>query len=279
MSFAGDEALIAFVEQLEASDPVLSNHRIQSPMNTFNTGAGMAAGRNLYQAAAIHAHLSSQLTASTLFLISSTVAISNTQQFISLLPSHTAQAIKRKRPSEPVAYKESSRCEEKKLFKTSAAVEIAHTKPKIREQASCKETPKSNSFILIGETNASRRYTFQCPDPDCQNYQAQLETPWLVRSSNKFRCTSEHCKRKKQRNNHTIPAHVMRQHMAGLGNDTIEAPSKLDITKSSKHLKQVTASLNAGRTDTCNLQGRILSHFERENATINSQGSKHICTT
>ena len=71
----------------------------------------------------------------------------------------------------------------------------------------------ASRFVLIGETDKSRMYKFQCPDSECENSHMYVDTPWLISSSNKFRCTSKYCKAKKQKNNHTIPASVMRQHL------------------------------------------------------------------
>jgi len=78
-----------------------------------------------------------------------------------------------------------------------------------------KESKKAlaSRFELIGETDKCRMYKFQCPDSECQNSHMYVDTPWLTSSSNKFRCTSKYCKAKKQKNNHTIPASVMRQHL------------------------------------------------------------------
>lgn len=76
-----------------------------------------------------------------------------------------------------------------------------------------KRDNKPSNFTLVDETAKSRRYEFLCPDPECPNSGAPILTPWLMSTSNKFRCTSSPCKAKKQRNNHTIPAHVMRQHL------------------------------------------------------------------
>lgn len=76
---------------------------------------------------------------------------------------------------------------------------------------------KPSNFTLLDETAKSRRYEFRCPDPDCPNHNEAVMTPWLMSTSNKFRCTSSYCKAKKQKNNHTIPAHVMRQHLIDVG--------------------------------------------------------------
>lgn len=87
--------------------------------------------------------------------------------------------------------------------------QIRRTRPKKRDN-------KPSNFTLVDETAKSRRYEFLCPDPECPNNGAPILTPWLVSTSNKFRCTSSPCKAKKQRNNHTIPAHVMRQHLINI---------------------------------------------------------------
>ena len=82
--------------------------------------------------------------------------------------------------------------------------------------ADSKTAPKtcgSGMFILVCESPTRRRYKFKCPDLKCQNHLHYIVTPWLLKTSNKFRCPSEHCKTKKQRNTHTIPAALMRQHL------------------------------------------------------------------
>jgi len=70
-----------------------------------------------------------------------------------------------------------------------------------------------STFSLVGESTTSRRYQFRCPDLECPHNADGVTTPWLMSTSNKFRCPSAHCKAKKQKNNHTIPAHVMRIHL------------------------------------------------------------------
>lgn len=81
-------------------------------------------------------------------------------------------------------------------------------------------------FTLVDETAKFRRYEFRCPNLDCPNCDKSMLTPWLVSSSNKFRCTSAQCKTKKQKNNHTIPAHVMRQHLIDVGGREDQAPTQ-----------------------------------------------------
>ena len=70
-------------------------------------------------------------------------------------------------------------------------------------------------FVLIEETERRRMYKFQCPDSMCPNSGMYVNTPWLTSSSNKFRCAYPHCKAKKQKNTHTIPACVMKIHLIG----------------------------------------------------------------
>jgi len=78
---------------------------------------------------------------------------------------------------------------------------------------------QSSKFTLAGEAAGARRYQFRCPDAACPIHAEPILTPWLKSTSNKFRCISKHCKAKKQRNSHTILAHVMRQHIYGVPHD------------------------------------------------------------
>jgi len=92
------------------------------------------------------------------------------------------------------------------------------------KRGSSKQSPnKPSSFILVDETAKSRRYEFQCPDKECPNHAVTVVTPWLMSTSNKFRCTSMHCKAKKQKNNYTIPAHVMKFHLVDIAGREQEA--------------------------------------------------------
>jgi len=75
------------------------------------------------------------------------------------------------------------------------------------------QNPKPITFVLVDESENTRKYRFRCPIIECPNNQVPVVTPWLMKTSNKFRCTSTHCKARKQKNSHTIPAHVMRQHL------------------------------------------------------------------
>jgi len=88
---------------------------------------------------------------------------------------------------------------------------------KSKRGSSTRSPNKPSSFVLVDETAKSRRYEFQCPDKECPNHSEPVVTPWLMSTSNKFRCTSMHCKAKKQKNNYTIPAHVMKFHLIDVG--------------------------------------------------------------
>lgn len=100
---------------------------------------------------------------------------------------------------------------------SKADAQTTQKSPPKHDKDACK---KRSCFTLIGETVTNRRYTFQCPDEKCPNRDRLVDTPWLVASSNKFRCTSQHCRAKKQKNNHTIPAHVMREHLIDVTDGT-----------------------------------------------------------
>jgi len=81
------------------------------------------------------------------------------------------------------------------------------------EELTTQSRDTKSTFSLVGESTTSRRYQFRCPDHECPHSKEVVTTPWLMSTSNKFRCPSAHCKAKKQKNNHTIPAHVMRIHL------------------------------------------------------------------
>ena len=93
--------------------------------------------------------------------------------------------------------------------------------PSVGEKADSGDTcsrdmQTTDRFKLVDEKSdhSNRRYRFKCPDLGCPNNQVSVLTPWLVSSSNKFRCPSTYCREKKQNNYpSTIPACVMKHHL------------------------------------------------------------------
>ena len=90
-------------------------------------------------------------------------------------------------------------------------------------------------FILVGEIENYRRYKFKCPDPRCQNYAQYVDTPWLVRTSNKYRCPADNCRAKKQKNFHTIPAALMRQHLNPPSEEVAMTKEKVKVAKDERN--------------------------------------------